>query len=268
MLVSLALVTLAFTGSGVQVTQSAAPTHHDAAPKADTVKASGSVAVTITTKDQLLLAGSYWAPKGKEKAPGALLLHSAGADRRSLDELGEYLWKKGFAVLAVDVRGHGGSVAEGADWSKAADDKARESLWGLAARDVDAAAAFLLQRTEVHSTNLSVFGVGAGCALALRHAQADDNTRALVLITPEVTSFGYNTAQGVTALAGMPTLIVASNKDKDVAERLKAAGHAANEGIEYIEVSLVRAEPEAVLADAKLNNSAATWLRTQVMTKK
>jgi pimeloyl-ACP methyl ester carboxylesterase len=120
----------------------------------------------------------------------------------------------------------------------------------------------------VHSTNLSVFGHGAGCALALRHAKADDNTRALVLITPEATSYGFNIAQGVTELAGLPTLIVASNKCTEVAERLKTAGHAANQGIEYIEVSLVRAEPAAVLGDSKLNNSAATWLRTQVMAKK
>lgn len=268
MLVSLALATLAFTGAGSQISQSVEPVHHEPAPKVEASKAPSAVPVTITTKDQLLIAGSYWAPKGKEKAPAALLVHGAGADRTSLDELGEYLFKKGFAVLAVDVRGHGGSVVKDADWAKATDDKARESLWGLAARDVDAAAAYLLQRSEVHSTNLSVFGVGAGCALALRHAQADDNTRALVLITPEAQSYGYNTAQGVTALAGMPTLIVASNKAKDVAERLKAAGHEANQGIEYIEVSLVRAEPEAVLGDSKLNNSAATWLRTQVMDKK
>ena len=268
MLVTLALATLALTGAGAQVTQSAAPTAHEPAPKVEATRAPNAVAVTIPTKDQLLIAGSYWAPKGKDKAPGALLVHTAGADRRSLDELGEYLFKKGFAVLALDVRGHGGSVAEGADWAKATDEKARESLWGLAARDVDAAAEYLLQRSEVHSTNLSLFGVGAGCALALRHAQADDNTRALVLITPEAVSYGYNTAKGVTALAGMPTLIVASNKAKDVAERLKAAGHEANQGIEYIDVSLVRAEPAEVLADSKLNNSAATWLRTQVMAKK
>jgi pimeloyl-ACP methyl ester carboxylesterase len=268
MLVTLALATLALSGSGSQVTQSAVPTTHEPAPKVEPSKAPNAVSVTIPTTDKLLIAGRYWAPKCKDKAPGALLLHTAGADRRSLDELGEYLFKKGFAVLAVDVRGHGGSVVEGTDWSKAADDKARESMWGLAARDVDAAAAYLLQRTEVHSTNLSVFGVGAGCALALRHAKSDDNTRALVLITPEAESYGYNTAQGVTALAGMPTLIVASNKAKDVAERLKAVGHEANAGIEYIELSLVRAEPAEVLADSKLNNSAATWLRTQVMAKK
>jgi alpha-beta hydrolase superfamily lysophospholipase len=140
MIVSLALVTLAFTGAGDQSTQSVVASHNEPAAKAEPTKAPKAVGVTIPTKDQLLIAGSYWAPKGKEKAPGALLVHSAGSDRRSLDELGEYLFKKGFAVLAVDVRGHGESVAETADWSKATDDKARESLWGLAARDVDAAA--------------------------------------------------------------------------------------------------------------------------------
>lgn len=279
MIATLALVTLVVATPGAQAAQSAGPlgtegvrTAHrggdDAPSKSGSAKSPSAVAVSIPTKDQLLIAGSYWAPKGKEKAPGALLVHGAGSDRKSLEDLGEYLYKKGFAVLAIDVRGHGGSVAANADWSKASDDKARESLWGLAARDVDAAAEFLLGRTEVHSTNLSVFGVGAGCALALRLAQANDCTRALVLITPEARSYGYNVSQGVTALAGLPTLIVASNKQKDVAERLKAAGHAANEGIEYIEVSLVRSEPEAVLADSKLNNSAATWLRTQVMAKK
>ncbi|MEZ6016926.1 MAG: alpha/beta fold hydrolase [Planctomycetota bacterium] len=234
------------------------------APKAKTT----CVSVSITTKDQLLLAGSYWAPKSKDKAPAALLIHGAGSDRTSLDELGEYLVKKGFAVMSLDVRGHGGSVCEAADWSKATDDKARENLWGLAARDVDAAAEYLLQRSEVHSTNLSVFGIGSGCALALRHAQSDDNTRALVLITPEAESFGYNLGQGLVKLGGLPTLLMASNKAKDVVEGMKALVDEANHGQETIEISLVRAEPAAVLSDSKLNNSAATWLRTQVMPKK
>lgn len=266
MLVSLGLsALLTFTGPGVHPT----PSGNDPVPAATKeAKECSAVAVSIKTRDELILSGSFWAPKGKERAPGALLVHGAGSSRAALEELGEYLYKKGFAVLSIDLRGHGGSVSENTDWAKAADDKAREALWGLAARDVDAAAAYLLERSEVLSTNLSVFGVGAGCALALRHAQADDKTRAVVLITPEASSFGFNVAQGVAALAGMPTLIVASNKDKETAERLKSAGHEANQGVEYVEVSLVKAEPTDVLADPKLNNSAATWLRGQVMPKK
>jgi dienelactone hydrolase len=232
---------------------------------APTSKGSAGTSVSIKTPDKLLLQCSYWAPKGKERAPAALLVHEAGADRTSLNELGEYLQKKGFAVLAVDVRGHGGSVQESADWSKATDDKTREALWGLAARDVDAAAEYLLGRSEVLSTNLSVFGVGAGAALAVRHAKADDMTRAVVLITPPAECYGFNMAQGVAQLGGIPTLIVASNKAKDVAEQLKASGHEANEGVQYIEISLVKAEPAAVLGDSKLNNSAVTWLRERVM---
>jgi len=272
-LVALGLVTAgqdaasAVDAAGQDVVQTRAATVKGGDDVPPAKAASSAVTVSIPTKDQLLLTASYWAPKGKGKAPGALLVHEAGADRRSLDELGEALHKKGFAVLAIDVRGHGESVSKDVDWAKAEDDKARELLWGLAARDLDAAAGFLVAKNEVQAS-LALFGVGAGGALALRQAKADSNARAVVLVTPEAKSYGYDMAQGVASLGGLPTLVVASAKGKDVAEALKKAGDDANQGQGGVEIALSKAEPAAVLGDSKQNNASVTWLRNQVMPTK
>jgi len=278
MLIVIALVALTVCGPGIPSAPSVAsgssqqelslPTAATDAPGDGEAKATSASTVSIKTKDELLIAGSFWEPKGKGRAPGALLVHAAGSDRKTLEELGEYLSKRGFAVLTIDLRGHGGSVSANANWDKAADDKARDALWALAARDVLAAAEYLQGRSEVMTTNLTVVGVGSGCSLAMRHALTDNNARALVMVTPEALSFGFNNAENIVKLAGLPTMIIASNKDRDIADRLRAVAHEANQGISFVEVSLVRSETAEVLTDNKLNNSAATWLREQVMPKK
>lgn len=268
MLSTIALAALGLLVGGAAEVQDVVNTRAAAAVKGDDVPAgkaaTSAVTVSIPTKDQLLLTASYWAPKGKGKAPGALLVHEAGSDRRSLDELGEALYKRGFAVLAIDVRGHGESVSKDVDWAKAEDDKARELLWGLAARDLDAAAGFLVAKNEVQAS-LSLFGVGAGGALVLRQAKADNNARAVVLVTPEAKSYGYDMVQGVVSLGGLPTLVVASAKAKDVAEALKKAGDDANGGQGGVEIALSKAEPAGVLGDSKQNAAAVNWVRNLVV---
>ena len=146
-----------------------------AAPSAsagDTVPDNAS-AVSFTTKDGQLLTGSLYMPKVSKKttapSPAALLIHDASKSRSDFQELASYLQKKGFAVLSMDLRGHGDSETAECCFERA-DDKGKENLWSLSARDVDAAVGFLLAQDNVHSSNLSIFGVGSGASLAVRHA--------------------------------------------------------------------------------------------------
>lgn len=260
MIATLALAALAVNGPGVQPLPPALP--------AAVVSEDTGDEVTFKTKDDLLLRGTYWAPKSSRgRSPAALLLHEAGKTQKELADLAVYLNKKGFAVLTFDVRGHGASVCDKANWSEA-DEKAREVLWAQAVRDVSAAASFLLGRPEVHSTNLSLVGIGSGCTLALRHAHEDENARAVVLVSPEPRCFGTDVAGGIADLGGLPTLLVSSSKAKTVAQRLQAYGHEANGGLEYVDVSLVRSAPEEVVGDKKLGSSTANWLRGIVMPKR
>lgn len=230
-----------------------------------------SSAVSFKTKDKLILKGSYFAPKkskSKSKAaPAALLIHDAGSDRSELDAVAGYLQKRGFAVLVMDLRGHGESAEEGKGFEKA-DEKGRETMWSLSSRDVDAAAEFLVDQEGVHSSNLSIVGFGAGAALAVRRAASDDNVRAVVLVNPSRENFGYNIVNGVAELGGLPTLVMAPKDRRDDARRLQSAAHKENEGLEYVEVSNLKSEAAKILSDKRLNAGLGKWLRDQAMPKK
>lgn len=244
-----------------------------AAPSAsagDTVPDNAS-AVSFTTKDGQLLTGSLYMPKVSKKttapSPAALLIHDASKSRSDFQELASYLQKKGFAVLSMDLRGHGDSETAECCFERA-DDKGKENLWSLSARDVDAAVGFLLAQDNVHSSNLSIFGVGSGASLAVRHANDDENVRAVVLVDPEPVAFGYNLTAGIGELGGLPTLIMTTKAKRDVAERLQEQAHTVSEGLEYVKIIKLKTKDSNPLADSKLDSQAGAWLREKVMPKK
>jgi len=63
---------------------------------------------TLVTSDRLRIGASYW-PGRMPRAPGVLLLHGFGASRVAVAPLAAWLGGQGFAVLAIDFRGHGTS---------------------------------------------------------------------------------------------------------------------------------------------------------------
>ncbi|MFT5050196.1 MAG: alpha-beta hydrolase superfamily lysophospholipase [Chlamydiales bacterium] len=224
--------------------------------------------VNFRTEDKIELSAAYYAPRQKKggKAPAALLVHDAGSDRGELDTVASYLQKKGFGVLAVDLRGHGASADGDCRWPDL-DEAGREKMWSFASRDVKAAAAFLRDRSEIHASNLSVIGIGAGCGLAVRHAIDDENTRAVVLVCPKVENYGFNLTRGIVDLEGLPTLIIVPQDKREVASRLMNAGHEAN-GNDSIELAVVKADPIELITESRTRKETADWLSKQVMPSK
>lgn len=226
--------------------------------------------VSFQTRDSQLLSASFYAPKRKKKgnpAPAALLLHDAGSTRNDLETLGAYLHKKGYAVLTVDLRGHGASATEEISFEKA-DEKGKQTLWNLSSRDVDAAVTFLQGQDGVHGSNLSLFGVGAGASLAVRRATDDDSVRAVVLIDPKVDAFGFDLTAGLADLGGLPTLLVAPKDNKKVAKTLQTQAHEANAGMEYVSISNLKKKAAEKFADSKLNSGTTSWLKGHVSPSK
>jgi len=222
----------------------------------------------LSERDKVQLAASYFAPrKTSSRAPGVIMIHDAGQDRGQLEDLANYLNRKGFGVLTLDLRGDGESTTQDRDWNTM-DEKARGATWAFAGRDLSAAAAFLREKKEIHSANLSIVAVGASCSLAVRYAVDDENARAVVLINPLAETQGAKLETGLIELEGLPTLIVAPKEGRDLATELKTGAEKANDDYEFVDVQVMRSSSEELLGDKRLNNSSATWLKNQVAPSK
>jgi len=126
--------------------------------------APGFHTVKIKAEDGAILEGDEWLPRENERpAAGILLLHSLGAGRSAWGEFPASLARAGYRVLAIDLRGHGGSssVAGGA-----ADTARMEEDPALAPVDLRAGLAWLRAAPGADPSRLGVIGAGLGGNLA------------------------------------------------------------------------------------------------------
>jgi pimeloyl-ACP methyl ester carboxylesterase len=217
--------------------------------------------VEIKTSDQLTLTGSFYAPK--RRAPAVLLVHDAGSDREQLDFIAQRLSRKGLGVLTVDLRGHGDSKTSKLDWEKMSEE-ARASLWQLAPRDIDAAAAWVLKQPNIHSTNLSLVGYRAGCALVARHAEQDENVICMALLSPKAKDFGFDVEGAIHNVNGLPTYVI--DRRNDETERLVTEANALS--TPYIELVTISPKAPTVLEDSKMPSKVAKWVVETAKPKK
>lgn len=108
--------------------------------------------VRFTASDGVPIAANYW-PGARPDGPAILLLHGINNDRSRLTPHAIWLNGLGYAVLAIDFRGHGESGAES------------RSFGLYEARDAAAALAFL--RARAPRRKVGVIGVSLGGAAAL-----------------------------------------------------------------------------------------------------
>src|SRR5260221_6022837 len=62
----------------------------------------------LSTPDGLSVAATFW-PGAKLNSPGILLMHGLGDTRQAVATNADWFAKQGFAVLTIDLRGHGQS---------------------------------------------------------------------------------------------------------------------------------------------------------------
>ncbi len=219
--------------------------------------------IGLKTEDGVSLSATYYAPK-EEHAPGALLVHDAGADRKQMNDIALSLNKQGFGVLSLDLRGHGESRSEKFDWKKL-DDAGRQALWQLAPKDVDAAARWLLERKEILPTNLNLVGYRSGCALVARHAERDENVVSLTLLSPKPQDFGFDVQGTLQRVTGLPTCVL--DKKNDEVERMvtEANGHNANPWVRF---EALNPKSPSLLDDKKTSTKVAKFVEETALPKR
>lgn len=136
-------------------------------------------AVRLTARDGIAIAGTYW-PGRRPDAPAVLLLHGVGASRNQTAPMAEALAAKGYAALAIDLRGHGESTIT-------------DHSYGLD-EGRDARAAFAWLKAKQYGGKVAVVGISLGGAAALigRDGPVPADALVLVAVFPDIRHAIYN----------------------------------------------------------------------------
>lgn len=172
--------------------------------------------ITFITEDGVKISGNYFKPK-KEHAPVFLLLHMMPSTKESWNEFAAHLQNKGFAALAIDLRGHGKSTDKNGmklDYKDFKDHEHRESM-----KDIAAAKEFL-KGQGVDISGMAIAGASIGANLALWQASIDKDVSLLILLSPGLNYRGIQAAQLAPHYSG-PVYILASERDTNAAQSSK-----------------------------------------------
>ena len=156
--------------------------------------------VLIAAADELNLHATYNTNGAAEPQPAVLLLHMLNGNRKVWDESGfsSYLNENGYITLALDMRGHGESLAQ-VDWVQAEDDLNQVWEWLIAQPEVDAANSF-------------VIGGSIGGNMALVTAGNQPSVKGAVLLSPGL-NYRDVTTDDVIAEMDRPVLMFAMTAD-------------------------------------------------------
>ena len=173
------------------------------------------VEVTVEAADGLALVGDYYAVaplEGEEDAPAVLLLHMLGSMRLLWNPLIPELTGAGYAVLAVDMRGHG-------DTGGAQD-------WPLAEADVQVWLDWLRAQEGIDPDRVSLIGASIGSNLALRGMANDAAVVTAVALSPGLDYRGVTTEDALETIGKRPVYLVAGQSDRYSADSVRTLGAA------------------------------------------
>lgn len=174
-------------------------------------------------KTPVTIVGSYTAPPenaSSRRAPMAILLHMYDADRSSFDPLLPALHEAGFAVLAIDLRGHGESV-EPVSLKLAGRVEDRDPrLFRDMTKDVEAAYRWLARRSDTDPARFVLAGASVGASVALEYAGRDKSVDGVVLMTPGLDYLGIGSRASARKYGRRPALMLAADEERADADEL------------------------------------------------
>jgi len=138
------------------------------------------------------IAGRLFLPQSQGRVPVLLIAHELFGFKESYAELVEFLLKKGIAVLALDMHGHGESGGERFSFNL--------TEW---IADIRAAIDFLETHLRIDSNRIIGFGVSSGGTAILETALFDNRMRSIIVLGVTVCNhYGFWTTLGLQFLRG------------------------------------------------------------------
>ena len=179
--------------------------------------------VELAGTDGLKLVGTLYTPGDTSSPwPGVILLHMLWGDRSSWEDFAIQLTDAGYAVLTVDMRGHGETGGE-VDWE-------------LAVKDLQMVWSYLGARPDIENDRTGLLGASIGANMALVIAADKLNARTVVLLSPGLNYAGVEIRDPLITYGERPLLIVASQEDTyaaDSSQRLEEIALGENKLVMY-----------------------------------
>lgn len=169
--------------------------------------------VNYVTTDGVKISADYYPGKGDDlgRAPVVILVHMLGKDRGSWSDFPGKLQEAGFAVLALDLRGHGKSIEQSGRKISYADFKTEDD-WGKIDLDLHSTMDFL-PALKVNLDRVYIIGASIGANGALIIAAETPPLRSVVLLSPGENYRGLKSYPAAAEYQGRKALVVSSSED-------------------------------------------------------
>ena len=218
---------------------------------ANNVAASGR-AVTLPSLDGTSLAGEFYEASSRP-APAVVLVHMLSRNKGDWGSLPDRIQEAGISVLAIDLRGHGGSSGSA------------QSIPALV-QDVTAAVRWLSTRPGVRPGSIGLVGASLGASLSLLAAVDQPAVRAIGLLSPSLDYRGIRTDVGLVKRLGGRAMWLAASAEDPLALRTVHDFAADTSGPREQVVSNAAAHGTALLErDGDLARSLVDWLRRTLL---
>ncbi len=175
---------------------------------------------TVTAADETLIATTIYMPAGEGPFPGVILLHMLGGRRQDWEQVGltDELTAAGYAVMAVDMRGHG-ETRGSRDWAVIEQDLV--TVWQA-----------FTNLAQVDGENTAVVGGSIGSNMALITGDNIPEIKTAILLSPGLDYRGVTTDDRIASYGERPLLIIASEEDSYSAESSRTLADLAAENTE------------------------------------
>jgi alpha-beta hydrolase superfamily lysophospholipase len=209
-------------------------------------------AVTLTAADGVTLAGQMY-EAATRPVPAVLLLHMLSRTRADWDLVAQQLQASGITVLAIDLRGHGGSGGSAAPLS-------------AMVPDVRAAAQWLSARPNVRADAIGVVGASLGANLALLAAADQPLVRVVAAVSPGLDYRGLRVGPETMKKLGRRAVWLAASTADPFALRTLKELTAEPSGLREQHLSSAAAHGSHLLAaDLDLTRVLVDWLRQRLL---
>jgi dienelactone hydrolase len=203
----------------------------------------------IEASDGLHLVGTYYTSVDLTPPfPGVVLLHMLGKGRSSWDEYARLLAAEGYAVFALDMRGHG--------------DTGGEVNWDLAESDISQVWNHLSTKPDVDPNRVAIVGASIGANLALLTGTNEEGVNTVVLLSPGLDYSGVKIEQAMAAYTNRPVLIVASQEDTYSADSSQILEESAAGEVSLVMYQNAGHGTNMFAAEPGLGELIFDWLRT------